>query len=78
MKYRYAEMIWNETRDAAVLEYEGRILCASVNHWDLRRAKTVGNELRDSSYGGTSHAGEYETLALSGTQAGVGGSGQGC
>ena len=39
-----------------VLEYEGQILCASVNHWDIRRAKTVGNELRDSDYGGTSHA----------------------
>ena len=45
----------------SIIEYEGRILCGSVNHWDLRRAKEVGNELRDSDYGGTSHAGEYET-----------------
>ena len=44
-----------------ILEYEGRILCASVNHWDLYQAKVVGKELRDSDYGGTSHAGEYET-----------------
>ena len=44
-----------------VIEYESRVLCASVNHWDLRRAKTVGAELRESDYGGTSHAGEYET-----------------
>ena len=43
------------------IEYEGKILCASVNHWDLRRAREVGNKLRDSDYGGTSHAGEYET-----------------
>ena len=39
----------------SILEYEGKILCASVNHWDLRRARDVGNELRDSDYGGTSH-----------------------
>ena len=44
-----------------VIEYESRVLCASVNHWDLRRAKSVGAELRESDYGGTSHAGEYET-----------------
>jgi creatinine amidohydrolase len=45
----------------SILEYEGRILCASVNHWDLRKVKEVGKTLRDSDYGGTSHAGEYET-----------------
>ena len=43
------------------IEYEGKILCASVNHWDLRQAKEAGKTIRDSSYGGTSHAGEYET-----------------
>ncbi|MEE2659234.1 MAG: creatininase family protein [Candidatus Latescibacterota bacterium] len=45
----------------SVLEYEGEILCASVNHWDVRKAKQVGGEVRDSDYGGTSHGGEYET-----------------
>jgi creatinine amidohydrolase len=45
----------------SILEQEGRILCASVNHWDLRQAKEVGNQLRESDHGGTSHAGEYET-----------------
>jgi creatinine amidohydrolase len=43
------------------LEYEGKILCASVNHWDLRKAREVGNALRASDYGGTSHGCEYET-----------------
>ncbi len=44
-----------------VVEYGSRVLCASVNHWDVRKAKTEGAKLRDSDYGGTSHAGEYET-----------------
>ena len=43
------------------IEYEGKILCASVNHWDVRKIKDVGAEVRDSEYGGTSHGGEYET-----------------
>ena len=45
----------------ANLEYDGQILCAMVSHWDVRRAKTVGAKLRESDYGGTSHAGEYKT-----------------
>ena len=44
-----------------VLASEGKTYCASVSHWDLRKAKTAGAELRDSDYGGTSHGGEYET-----------------
>ena len=44
-----------------VLATEGKVACAAVNHWGLRRAKTVGNDVRDSDYGGSSHAGEYET-----------------
>ena len=43
------------------LEYHGEILCAAVNHWDLRRVKDLAVELRDSSFGGAAHAGEYET-----------------
>tara|TARA_B100000029_G_scaffold469918_1_gene508270 strand:- start:133 stop:945 length:813 start_codon:yes stop_codon:yes gene_type:complete len=43
------------------IEYEGKILCAAVNHWGLRKAKEVGKAVRDSDYGGTSHAGEFET-----------------
>lgn len=45
----------------SIVESERQILCASVNYWDLRRAKEVGQTLRESDYGGTSHAGEYET-----------------
>ena len=45
----------------SIIESEGRILCASVNHWGLGKLKEVGKELRDSEIGGTSHAGEYET-----------------
>mgnify|MGYP006418833209 FL=1 len=45
----------------SILEYEGKILCASVSHWDLRKVKELGKEIRDSDYGGTSHAGEFET-----------------
>ena len=43
------------------IEYQGRILCAQVNHWDLRRVKEVGKEVRESDHGGTSHAAEFET-----------------
>lgn len=43
------------------LEYEGKILCATVNHWGLRKVRELGASLRESDYGGTSHAGEYET-----------------
>jgi creatinine amidohydrolase len=45
----------------SVIEYEGRILCASVNHWDTRLVKEQGAKIRESDFGGTSHAGEYET-----------------
>lgn len=45
----------------SILEYEGQILCAAVNHWELRQVRELGKTLRDSDYGGTSHAGEYET-----------------
>ena len=44
-----------------VVEYESRVLCASVNHWDVRKVKDEGARIRESDYGGTSHAGEYET-----------------
>jgi creatinine amidohydrolase len=44
-----------------IIEYEGKVLCASVNHWSLRKVREVGKRIRDSDYGGTSHAGEYET-----------------
>ena len=43
------------------MEYDGQILCASVNHWDLRDVKKVGQEIRESTYGGAAHAGEFET-----------------
>jgi creatinine amidohydrolase len=44
-----------------VVEYGSQVLCASVNHWDVRCVKVEGAKVRDSDYGGTSHAGEYET-----------------
>ena len=44
-----------------VVETEGRVLCASVNHWGVRTVRELGKTLRDSEFGGTSHAGEYET-----------------
>lgn len=44
-----------------IIETEGRVLCASVNHWGLRKVRVEGGEIRDSEYGGTSHACEYET-----------------
>jgi len=45
----------------SIIEREGDILCASVNHWGLRNVRALGKSLRDSDFGGTSHAGEYET-----------------
>lgn len=45
----------------SIVECEGKILCASVNHWGLRKVKRLGRDLRESDYGGVSHAGEYET-----------------
>jgi creatinine amidohydrolase len=44
-----------------VIDTAGAVLCASVNHWALRKVRVEGGEIRDSSYGGTSHACEYET-----------------
>ncbi len=44
-----------------VLETEGRVLCANVNHWGLRKAREVGKTVRESDFGGTSHACEFET-----------------
>lgn len=44
-----------------VIDTEGDVLCASVNHWGLRKAREVGNQVRESDHGGASHAGEFET-----------------
>lgn len=44
-----------------IIEYGGRVLCASANHWGVHAVKEAGKRLRESDYGGTSHAGEYET-----------------
>ena len=43
------------------LEYHGKILCAAVNHWDLRRVKDVASQIRESDHGGAAHAAEFET-----------------
>ena len=43
------------------VEYEGKTLCAMVNHWDLRQVREAGQRIRESSHGGTAHAGEFET-----------------
>lgn len=44
-----------------VVETEGRVLCAAVNHWGLHQARTAGKQIRESDFGGTSHACEFET-----------------
>lgn len=44
-----------------VLATEGGAACAAVNHWGVREARQTGSALRESEYGGASHAGEYET-----------------
>lgn len=44
-----------------IVETEGRVLCASVNHWGLRKVREAARTVRESDYGGSSHACEYET-----------------
>ena len=44
-----------------VIEREGKVLCAAVNHWGVQTVRDRGKEIRDSEYGGASHAGEFET-----------------
>jgi creatinine amidohydrolase len=44
-----------------VVETEGRVMCASVNHWGVRQVRQQGKTIRESEFGGTSHACEYET-----------------
>ena len=44
-----------------IIEREGDVLCATVSHWGIHRVKEVGAQVRESEYGGTSHAGEFET-----------------
>lgn len=44
-----------------IVETGGRVLCASVNHWGLRKAREVAKAIRTSEYGGMSHACELET-----------------
>lgn len=45
----------------SIVDYGGKMLCASVNYWNLRKVREVGKAYRESDYGGTSHAGEFET-----------------
>ncbi len=45
----------------SIVEYGGKILCASVSHWDLRGVKEVSKTVRESDHNGAAHAGEYET-----------------
>ncbi|MDJ0754780.1 MAG: creatininase family protein [Ardenticatenaceae bacterium] len=44
-----------------VLAAEGKVACAAVNHWGVHQVREAGKTIRDSEYGGNSHAGEYET-----------------
>ncbi|MEM7535992.1 MAG: creatininase family protein [Chloroflexota bacterium] len=44
-----------------IVETEGKVLCASVNHWGTRVVRDVGDTVRESDFGGASHAGEFET-----------------
>lgn len=43
------------------VEMEGSVLCATVNHWAVRKVREVGKTVRESDFGGVGHAGEYET-----------------
>ena len=45
----------------ANVEYGGSILCATVSHWGLRKARQVGAQVRESDHNGSAHAGEFET-----------------
>lgn len=45
----------------SIVDREGDLLCAAVNHWGLHKVREAGKALRTSEFGGTSHAGEYET-----------------
>lgn len=44
-----------------IVETDGRVLCASVNHWGLRKAREATRTARESDFGGMSHACELET-----------------
>jgi creatinine amidohydrolase len=44
-----------------IVETDGKALCASVNHWGLRKAREVTRAVRESDFGGMSHACELET-----------------
>lgn len=44
-----------------IIEYGGKVLCASANHWGMSTLKKVSPAIRTSDYGGTSHGCEYET-----------------
>jgi creatinine amidohydrolase len=44
-----------------IVETDGKTLCASVNHWGLRKAREVTRAVRESDFGGMSHACELET-----------------
>jgi creatinine amidohydrolase len=44
-----------------IIETQGEVICASVNYWGLRKVREEGKLIRESDYGGTSHACEYET-----------------
>lgn len=44
-----------------IVETGGKVLCASVNHWGLRKAREVTKAVRESDFGGMSHACELET-----------------
>jgi creatinine amidohydrolase len=44
-----------------ILHNQGKVLCAAVNHWNLRQVMDAGQTIRESDYGGTSHGGEFET-----------------
>jgi creatinine amidohydrolase len=44
-----------------IIESKGDILCASLNYWTTGKLRSKGNNIRQSDYGGTSHAGEFET-----------------
>ena len=45
----------------SIIELEGKILCAAVNHWGIRAVREAARDISESDFGGSAHAGEYET-----------------
>jgi len=45
----------------AIIDTEGKVLCAALSYWNVARLAQTAKRIRDSGPGGMSHAGEFET-----------------